>query len=201
MAGWASIFARRSTSPAWCRSASSWTKPITSPADLAGLKLRVPPAPMLTSLFKALGAGPAPINFNEVYSALQTKVVEGQENPLAIIATARLYEVQKYCSMTSHVWDGYAILGNRRAWEKLPEDLRTIVGREFDKSADVQRADIAKLSQTLRADLTAKGLVFNDVDVKPFQAALAKTTFYADWKAKYGAEAWDLLEQSAGKLG
>lgn len=177
------------------------TKPINTPEDLAGLKLRVPPAPMLTSLFKALGAGPAPINFNEVYSALQTKVVEGQENPLAIIATARLYEVQKYCSMTSHVWDGYTILGNRRAWEKLPEDVRAIVGREFDKSADVQRADIAKLSQSLRADLTAKGLIFNDVDVKPFQAALAKTTFYADWKAKYGEEAWNLLEKSSGKLG
>ena len=61
---------------------------------------------------KALGAGPAPINFNEVYSSLQTKVVEGEENPLPIIATARLYEVQKYCSLTGHVWDGYVILGN-----------------------------------------------------------------------------------------
>ena len=84
--------------------------PIEKPEDLSGFKIRVPPAPILTSLFKALGAGPTPINFSELYSALQTKVVEGQENPLAIIATTRLYEVQKYCSMTSHVWDGYWIL-------------------------------------------------------------------------------------------
>src|SRR5690348_8703583 len=82
---------------------------IRTPEDLQGFKIRVPPAPILTSLFKALGAGPAPINFNEVYSALQTKVVDGEENPLPIIATARLYEVQKSCSLTSHVWDGYWI--------------------------------------------------------------------------------------------
>jgi tripartite ATP-independent transporter DctP family solute receptor len=183
------------------RQITTSSHPVVTPADLQGLKLRVPPAPMLTSLFRALGAGPAPINFNEVYSSLQTKVVEGQENPLAIIATTRLYEVQKYCSMTSHVWDGYAILGNRRAWEKLPQDLRTMVSKELDRSADDERADIAKLSVSLRQDLTSKGLTFNDVDREPFRAALAKTTFYADWKAKYGEEAWSLMEQVTGKLG
>lgn len=182
------------------RQITTSSRPINTPQDLQGLKLRVPPAPMLTSLFKALGAGPAPINFNEVYSSLQTKVVEGQENPLAIIATTRLYEVQRYCSMTSHVWDGYAILGNRRAWGRLPEDLRALVTRELDRSADDQRADIARLSQSLRQDLSAKGLVFNDVDREPFRAALARTTFYADWKAKYGDEAWGLLEQVTGRL-
>jgi tripartite ATP-independent transporter DctP family solute receptor len=183
------------------REVTTSTKPITTPDDLKGLKLRVPPAPMLTSLFKSLGAGPAPINFNEVYSALQTKVVEGQENPLAIIATARLYEVQKFCSMTGHVWDGYLILGNARAWQRLPKDLQEIVSREFDRSADDERADIAKLSVSLRQDLTTKGLQFNDVDMPAFRAALAKTSFYSEWKAKYGPVAWGLLEQTSGKLG
>ncbi|MDT8333535.1 TRAP transporter substrate-binding protein, partial [Roseomonas gilardii] len=89
------------------RHITSSTREIRGPADLKGFKLRVPPAPPLTSLFKALDAAPSPINFNEVYTALQTKVVEGQENPLAIIATTRLYEVQKTCSLTGHVWDGY----------------------------------------------------------------------------------------------
>ncbi len=86
------------------RQITSSTKEIKTPADLKGFKLRVPPAPALTSLFKALDAAPSPINFNELYSSLQTKVVEGQENPLAIISTARLYEVQKSCSLTRHVW-------------------------------------------------------------------------------------------------
>ena len=105
------------------------------PDDLKGFKIRVPPAPMLTSLFKALDAGPAPINFNELYSALQTKVVEGQENPSPIIYTTRLYEVQKYCSMTGHVWDGYWILATAAPGRSCREDLRTIVTAEFDRSA------------------------------------------------------------------
>jgi tripartite ATP-independent transporter DctP family solute receptor len=182
------------------RHITSSTRVIKTPNDLKGFKIRVPPAPMLTSLFKALEAGPSPINFNELYSALQTKVVEGQENPLAIIATTRLYEVQKSCSLTGHVWDGYWILGNKRAWERLPKDVREIVTREFDRSAADQRADVAGLSQSLRQDLTAKGIEFQEVDREPFREALAKTTFYKDWKEKYGNEAWGHLEKASGKL-
>jgi TRAP-type transport system periplasmic protein len=182
------------------RHITSSTREIKTPDDLKGFKIRVPPAPMLTSLFKALDAGPAPINFNELYSALQTKVVEGQENPLAIIATTRLYEVQKSCSLTGHVWDGYWILGNKRAFDRLPKELQEIVTRELDRSATDQRADVAKLSVSLRQDLTAKGIQFVEVDREPFRQALAKTTFYKDWKGKYGDEAWSHLEKFSGKL-
>lgn len=183
------------------RQITSSTREIKTPDDLKGFKIRVPPAPMLTSVFKSLEASATPINFNELYSALQTKVVEGQENPLAIIASARLYEVQKYCSMTGHVWDGYVMLGNRRSWAALPEDVRTIVIREFDVSGMAERADIAELSQSLRQDLTAKGVTFLDVNRELFRAALAKTSFYGDWRVKYGDEAWGLLEAAVGKLG
>ncbi|MGE5668483.1 MAG: TRAP transporter substrate-binding protein [Betaproteobacteria bacterium] len=182
------------------REITTSNRPIHTPADLHGLKLRVPPAPMLTSLFQALGAGATPINFNEVYSALQTKLVDGQENPLAIIATARLYEVQKYCSMTNHVWDAYWILGNRQAVERLPKDIQDIVRREFEKAALDERADVAALSKSLRADLQGKGLQFVDVDNQAFKAALAKTSFYKDWHAKFGDEAWKLLEESVGGM-
>jgi tripartite ATP-independent transporter DctP family solute receptor len=183
------------------RHVTSSTREIRTPADLKGFKLRVPPAPPLTSLFKALDASPTPINFNEVYTSLQTKVVEGQENPLAIIATTRLYEVQKSCSLTGHVWDGYWVLGNKRAFAKLPPDIQAIITRELDKSAVDQRADIAKLSETLKAELTAKGITFIDVQQDDFRKALAGTTFYAEWKQKYGPSAWDLLEKVSGKLG
>jgi TRAP-type transport system periplasmic protein len=183
------------------RHVTSSTREIRTPADLKGFKLRVPPAPPLTSLFKALDASPTPINFNEVYTSLQTKVVEGQENPLAIIATTRLYEVQKSCSLTGHVWDGYWVLGNKRAFAKLPPDIQAIITRELDKSAVDQRADIAKLSETLKAELTAKGITFIDVQQDDFRKALAGTNFYAEWKQKYGPTAWDLLEKVSGKLG
>lgn len=183
------------------RQITSSTREIKTPEDLKGFKIRVPPAPMLTSVFKTFEAGATPINFNELYSALQTKVVEGQENPLAIIASTRLYEVQKFCSMTGHVWDGYIMLGNRRAWEALPQDAKALITKEFDAAALDERADVATLSQTLRTDLTGKGVTFFDVDRELFRAALAKTSFYKDWRAKYGEEAWGLLEASVGKLG
>jgi tripartite ATP-independent transporter DctP family solute receptor len=182
------------------RQITTSSRPINTPADLQNLKIRVPPAPILTSLFKALTAAPTPINFNELYTSLQTKIVEGQENPLAIIATTRLYEVQKYCSMTGHVWDGYWVLGNRRAWGALPEDLRDVVSRELDRSASDQRADVAGLSVSLRKELSEKGLQFNDVDRTLFRDALRKTSFYADWQAKFGDEAWKKLQDAVGPL-
>lgn len=183
------------------RDVTSSSKPVKTPGDLKGLKLRVPAAPMLSSLFTALGASPSPINFNELYSALQTKLVEGQENPLAIISTARLYEVQKFCSLTNHVWDAYWILGNRRAVERLPKDIQDIVRRELDKAATDERADIAALSVSLRSDLAAKGLQMIEPDKKAFKDALAKTSFYKDLRAKFGDEAWKLLQDSVGTLG
>jgi tripartite ATP-independent transporter DctP family solute receptor len=183
------------------RNVTTSTKPVKTPDDLKGMKLRVPAAPMLSSLFTALGASPTPINFNEVYSALQTKLVEGQENPLAIISSARLYEVQKYCSLTNHVWDAYWILGNRKAVERLPKDIQEIVRREIDKAATDERADIAALSVSLRTDLATKGVQMIEPDKKAFKDTLAKGTFYKDLRAKFGDEAWKLLQDSVGTLG
>lgn len=183
------------------RNVTTSTKAVKAPDDLKGLKMRVPAAPMLSTLFTSLGASPTPINFNELYSALQTKLVEGQENPLAIISTARLYEVQKYCSLTNHVWDAYWILGNRKAIERLPKDIQEIVYRELDKSAMDERADIAGLNTSLRADLASKGIQMIDPDKKAFEDLLAKNGFYKDLRAKFGEEAWKLLSDSVGGLG
>jgi tripartite ATP-independent transporter DctP family solute receptor len=127
------------------RQTTSSNKPIQTPDDLKGFKIRVPVSPLWTSMFTAFGSAPASINFAEVYTALQTKVVDGQENPLAIISTAKLYEVQKFVSMTNHMWDGFWFLANRRAWERLPEDLRPIVAKHLNAAAVEERADVAKL--------------------------------------------------------
>jgi tripartite ATP-independent transporter DctP family solute receptor len=182
------------------RQTTSSTRPITGPDDYKGFKIRVPVSPLWTSMFKAFDAAPASINFNEVYSALQTRIVEGQENPLALISTAKLYEVQKYCSLTNHMWDGYWFLANRRAWEALPDDIRSIVGRNINAAAVNARVDTAKLNATVREELAAKGLVFNQPDVAPFREKLRAAGFYSEWKGKYGEEAWALLEKSVGKL-
>jgi tripartite ATP-independent transporter DctP family solute receptor len=182
------------------RQTTSSTRPITGPEDYKGFKIRVPVSPLWTSMFKAFDAAPASINFNEVYSALQTKIVEGQENPLALISTAKLYEVQKYCSLTNHMWDGYWFLANRRAWEALPDDVRAIVARNINAAAVNARADTEKLNATVRQELAAKGLTFNQPDVAPFREKLRSAGFYSEWKGKYGEEAWAILEKSVGKL-
>lgn len=182
------------------RHITSSTKPITTPDDLKNFKIRVPVSPLWTSMFTAFQSSPASINFNEVYSSLQTKVVEGQENPLAIISTAKLYEVQKYCSLTSHMWDGFWFLSNRRAWEALPDDIRTVVAKHINAAGLAERDDVAKLTETLQADLKTKGLEFNTPDPVPFRDALRKAGFYSEWKGKYGEEAWGLLEKVVGQL-
>jgi tripartite ATP-independent transporter DctP family solute receptor len=182
------------------RQTTSSSKPITGPDDLKGFKIRVPVSPLWTSMFKAFDAAPASINFAEVYSALQTRIVEGQENPLAIISTAKLYEVQKYCSLTNHMWDGFWFLANKRAWEKVPEDIRAIVAKNINAAGVKERDDVAKLNAGLRQELAAKGLVFNQPDVAPFREKLRSAGFYAEWKGKYGDQAWGLLEKAAGKL-
>lgn len=180
------------------RQMTSSKGPINTPDDLKGFKIRVPVSPLWTSMFTAFQSAPASINFAEVYTALQTRVVDGQENPLAIISTAKLYEVQKYCSLTNHMWDGFWFLGNRRAWERLPADLRTIVHNNINAAAVLEREDVAKLNAGLKDELTSKGMVFNDTQAAPFREALRKAGFYAEWKKKYGDEAWAILEKAVG---
>jgi tripartite ATP-independent transporter DctP family solute receptor len=182
------------------RQTTTSTKPINTPDDFRGMKLRVPVSPLWTSMFKALDASPASINFNEVYSALQTRIVDGQENPLAIIDTAKLYEVQKYCSLTNHMWDGFWFLANKNAWESLPDDVRGIVAKNVNAAGVNERGDVEKLNATLQQQLTSKGLVFNQPDPAPFRDKLRSAGFYTEWKNKYGEEAWAILEKSVGKL-
>jgi TRAP-type transport system periplasmic protein len=182
------------------RQITSSTHPIKEPADLKGFKIRVPVSPLWTNMFQALGASPISINFSEVYSALQTRIAEGQENPLSLIEIAKLYEVQKYVSLTSHMWDGFWMLGNKRSFAALPADAQTIVARELNQSALDERADIAKLNVSVAEDLKAKGLSFVEVDKPAFRTALKAAGFYADWKKKYGDEAWGILEAEVGTL-
>jgi len=182
------------------RQVTSSTREIRTPADLKGFKIRVPVSPLWTSLFQSLGAAPVSINFAEVYSALQTKIAEGEENPLSLIQIARLYEVQKSVSLTSHMWDGFWLLANARSFGSLPADAQAVVARELNRSALDERADIARLNQSVTEDLKAKGLRFIEVDKVPFRDTLRQAGFYAEWQKKFGEQAWAILESQVGKL-
>jgi tripartite ATP-independent transporter DctP family solute receptor len=179
---------------------SSSSRQLNSVDDLRGFKIRVPVTALLTSLFSGLGAQPASISYNELYSALQTHIVEGQENPLAQVSTGKLYEVQKYCALSNHCWSGYWVVANRRALAALPADLQEIVSSNFDAAAVKERADLLEMDRSLQAELTAKGMTFNTPDPVQFRAALVKAGFYTQWQKTYGAEAWAQLEKYTGKL-
>jgi len=183
------------------RQVTSSTHPINAPEDLKGFKIRVPVSPLWTSMFKAFGASPASININEAYSAMQTRIVEGQENPLALIDLYKFYEVQKFVSLTNHMWDGFWTLANGRVWAGLPKDLQDIVENNLNAAAKLERADVAALNASLQGALAQKGMAFNATDAEKFRAALRTAGFYAEWKQKYGAEAWAVLESQVGALG
>ena len=182
------------------RQVTSSTHPVRTVKDLEGFKIRVPVSTMWVSTFKSLGASPTTIPFSDVYSALQTKVVDGQETPLALIATAKLNEVQKYCAMTNHMWDGYWCLFTSAAWKSLPDDLQRVVARQLDAAALKERAAVADENQRLGKELAGQGLAFNDVDQAEFRDRLRTAGYYAQWKKTFGDELWALLEKSTGTL-
>ncbi len=175
--------------------------PIMKAGDLAGKKLRVPGAPALVSLFTALGASPVSMQFGEVYTSLQTRVVDGQENPLSVIDAGKFYEVQKYCAITNHVWDGYWICANPNSWNRLPKDIQAVVAKAFNEVALLERDDLAKLDRSLQADLEKRGMTFTNPDLASFRDKLRAVGFYQEWRGKVGNEAWTLLEKYVGKLG
>lgn len=182
------------------RQTTSSKAAVATAKDLDGLKIRVPVSPLSISMFKGLGASPASLQFSEVYSSLQTKIVDAQENPLPIIQVAKLYEVQKFCSLTNHIWDGYWFVANGRRWESLPAELKTIVSTAINEAGLQQREDIKKLNESVVGDLQSKGLAINRPTADTFRAKLREAGFYGEWKGRFGDEAWGLLEQTVGKL-
>ncbi|WP_438390273.1 TRAP transporter substrate-binding protein [Caballeronia sp. DA-9] len=176
-------------------------KPIKSPDDLQGFKIRVPISPMWVSQFKALGASPTPISINELYTALQTKVVDGAENYPSLLYAMKLYEIQKYLSMTNHMWDGYWILGNQRMWAAMPKDLQGVITEEFTRSVLAQRDDMVKVDAAVPDQMTKAGITIINPDREMFRNKLKQAGYYAEWREKFGLQAWALLEKYTGPLG
>jgi tripartite ATP-independent transporter DctP family solute receptor len=180
------------------RQITSSTHPIKGADDLANFKIRTPPGALWVDLFKSLGASPTPINFSEVYTALQNHTVDGQENPYAVIAAARLFEVQKYLSVTNHMWSAFWLLANPDAWKALPPDAQAVIERNAAKYAILQRADTDLRNESLADKLVRSGMQLNVADTAGFRARLGD--FYKRWHATFGDTAWSLLEKTTGKI-
>jgi tripartite ATP-independent transporter DctP family solute receptor len=173
---------------------------INSPADMKGLKIRTGATQLQMTMCTALGALPTAISFGELYPSLQTGVVDAQLNALVVIESAKLYEVQKHCALTNHMWSGFWFLANKAAWNKLPAPLRDVVAKHWNAAAMAEREDIAKANDGHMENLKKAGMVFNQPDAAPFRQALKDAGFYKDWRHKLGDRAWLALEKYVGQL-
>ena len=174
-------------------------KPVVTADDLSGLKLRVPPAKLFVDLFQTLGASPVAINLSDLYTALQTHVVDGTELPLATIDAQHINEVQGAISLTNHSWSGFFMLANPDSWKALPPDIQDVVRRNVEKYSALEIAEVNALNRSSLAKLQAKGMTVSRVETQTFRAKLGP--FYARWKATFGTPAWDALERVTGPLG
>ena len=171
-------------------------RPVAVPADLRGMRMRVPAGILFDDMFRTLGAEPVTINSIDIRAALEDGRADAQENPLALVDSFRLYDVVKFISMTGHMWSGFNQMAHLPTWRRLPADVQQIIERNVAHAVRLQRRDQADANGRLRAELTMRGLAFNDVDQAPFRAALAG--FYGRWKDKLGARCWSLLEDAIG---
>jgi tripartite ATP-independent transporter DctP family solute receptor len=182
------------------REITTSTKPIHNVTDLAGLKIRVSPGKIRIDTFQSLGAAPTPISLNELYTSLQTHVVDAQENPLILIEQQKFYEVQKYVSLSNHIWSGYWTLVNKDVWTRFPADIQAIFNREMSRAADEARRDNGILNLSVADKLRRRGMKFNDVDVASFRAKLISAKYYERWRKEFGEKAWAALEKYGNKL-
>jgi tripartite ATP-independent transporter DctP family solute receptor len=174
-------------------------RPIRNADDLAGLKFRSPGGAIAADFFKALGAEAGMVPFSGMYEALKARQFDGQSDPLGVVLSLKLYEVQTYLSLTAHWWSGFTLLANATAWAALPRAVQEIVERNAAKFALLQREDVEKVNASGAEELGRRGMQVNTADTASFRARLGD--FYASWREKAGPEMWRLLESYAGEIG
>jgi tripartite ATP-independent transporter DctP family solute receptor len=146
-----------------CRNVTTSKRPITKPEDLDGLKLRVIPNPVFLDTFKAFKANPVPMPFAELYGALESKAVDGQENPFAVILSNKMFEVQKYVSATNHVYAANIVLVSKKFWDKLSPAEQKVMNDAANETRGYQRQVSRAAAQKAVADLQSKGMAYNEL--------------------------------------
>ena len=145
------------------RNITNGKRPITKAEDLAGLKLRMIPNPVFLETFKTFNANPIPMAFAELYGALESKAVDGQENPYAVILSSKFYEVNKYVSGTNHVYATNPVQISKRFWDKLSPAEQKLLQDAAIEAQDYQRVVSRDVSAKAVAELKAKGMVHNEI--------------------------------------
>lgn len=172
-------------------------QPITKPADMNGIKFRSAEIPVRLEMFKQLNASAIPMAFTELFTALQQGTVDGQENPLSIIDTNKFYEVQKYLSLSGHIYNSAVLVGSPQTMEKLTPEQQQIVIEAAEKIKAEERAMVEKQDQELAAALKGKGMEVNEIDRAAFVQAVQPV--WEGFTSKNGDELLKLIQEAEKK--
>jgi tripartite ATP-independent transporter DctP family solute receptor len=175
------------------RHLTSGKKAINSVEDMKGFKLRVPEVDTFRAMAEAWGARPTPLNFSELYLALSQGAVDGQENPLPTIASAKLAEVQKYLVLTAHIITPRLVIVNEAAWQKIPQADRDLVTATIDKAAAWQDNEILEQEKGLADSLGKSGMTVLKPDGEAFRKPVLATV-PAKFESKWGKGLWDRIQ-------
>jgi len=176
-------------------------RPVAKLEDLDGIKLRVMQNNVFLDSFKTLGANAIPLPFSELFSALETKAVDGQENPYNTILSSKFYEVQKYLTVTNHVYSPWIVLASKKWWDGLSKDEQKLLLDAAKKSRDFERKDTREEGAKALADLKAKGMEVNELS--PAEAARMRdklTKVNANIAANVGMDLWNETQAALAKM-
>ena len=183
------------------RNLTNSKRPVAKLEDLDGVKLRVMQNNVFLDSFKSLGANAVPMPFSELFSALETKTVDGQENPYNTILSSKFYEVQKYLSVTNHVYSPWIVTASKKWWDGLSKDEQKILQDAAIVSRDFERKDTREEAGRALADLKAKGMQINELT--PAESARMRdklTRVNASIAANVGMDLWNETQAALGKL-
>jgi tripartite ATP-independent transporter DctP family solute receptor len=183
------------------RNLTNSKRAINKVEDLEGIKLRVMQNNVYLNSFKTLGANAVPMAFSELFSALETNTVDGQENPFNTILSSKFYEVQKYVTVTNHVYSPWIVLVSKKWWDQLSKDEQKILSDAAKVSRDFERKDTRDEASRAVADLKAKGMQINELP--PAESARMRdklTRVYASIGADVGMDLWNETQAELSKL-
>ena len=166
-------------------------RPITKPADLAGIKMKVPQAPMFIKTFQALGANPTPMATSEAFTALQQKTIDGMEVPIPSIYTSRYFEISKYMSMTGHMYNAISITIAKALWDTLTPDVQQMFKDAAVKAGQDERVFIKENDETQVKKMVEAGLIVNSDNIDIAAMKKAVEPVYTEYRNTIGAELFD----------
>ncbi|MDB5884921.1 MAG: dicarboxylate transporter, DctP subunit [Polaromonas sp.] len=183
------------------RNLTNSKRPVTKVEDMDGIKLRVMQNNVFLNSFKTLGANAVPMAFSELFGALETKTVDGQENPFNTILSSKFYEVQKYLTVTNHVYSPWIVLVSKKWWDQLSKDEQKVLSDAAKASRDFERKDTREEASRAVAELKAKGMLVNELS--PVEADRMRnqlTRVYAQIGAEVGMDNWNATQAELARI-